>query len=87
MSTDKQKSLAALKICRGQIDGIIRMIEENRYCIDISNQIMASQAVLKRANKLIITQHMNHCVKSAMNDPEQTDDKINEIIDLLDKIL
>ena len=39
-----------LKIARGQLDGILQMIEADRYCVDISNQIMATQALLKSAN-------------------------------------
>ena len=62
MNQEKQQAVQALKTARGQIDGIIKMIEDGRYCIDISNQILASSAMLKRANLLILKQHMNHCV-------------------------
>ena len=48
MNQEKQQALQALKTARGQIDGIIKMIEDGRYCIDISNQILASSAMLKR---------------------------------------
>ena len=41
MSDERKKALQNLKTARGQIDGIIRMIEEGRYCIDISNQILS----------------------------------------------
>ena len=54
MNQEKQQALQALKTARGQIDGIIKMIEDGRYCIDISNQILASSAMLKRANLLIL---------------------------------
>ena len=65
MNAEKKKALQCLKTAKGQIEGIIRMIEDERYCIDISNQVMASQALLKKANKLILQQHMHNCVKSA----------------------
>ena len=42
MQADREKTLRMLKTARGQIDGLIRMVEENRYCIDISNQLMLS---------------------------------------------
>ena len=48
---DKKQVTRLLKTARGQIDGILKMVEEDRYCIDISHQIMASEAILKRANK------------------------------------
>ena len=49
-----------LAISAGQIDGILRMIEEDRYCMDISNQIMATGSVLARANKEVLRGHMAH---------------------------
>ena len=87
MNDEKKKAVTALKTARGQIDGIIRMIEEGRYCIDISNQIMATEAGLKRANRLILTQHLNHCVREAAVNQEQTDEKVAELIDVLNKLL
>ena len=78
--------MQALKTCKGQIDGIIKMLEDGRYCIDISNQIIASQALLKRANMRILKQHLNHCVKHAfMND--NGDEKVDEIIGVLEKLI
>ena len=47
-----------LKIARGQLDGILQMIEADRYCVDISNQIMATQALLKSANQQILQAHI-----------------------------
>ncbi|WRS27262.1 metal-sensing transcriptional repressor [Oscillospiraceae bacterium MB08-C2-2] len=87
MNTEQKKAITALKTCRGQIEGIIAMIEEGRYCIDISNQIMASQAVLKRANKLILAQHMSHCVLSAMQNEDQAQHKLEEIQEIINKLL
>ncbi len=58
MNEERKKALQALKTARGQIDGIINMIEEERYCIDISNQILAAQSLVKKANMLILKQHL-----------------------------
>lgn len=87
MNEEKKKALQCLKTARGQVDGIIKMIEDERYCIDISNQIMASQALLKKANKLILKQHMNNCVKSAFENNECKDEKIEEIVTILNKLI
>lgn len=62
------------------------MIEEGRYCIDISNQIVAAQDLLKKANMLILKQHIHHCVKDAVK-KDNGDEKINEIIEILSKIM
>lgn len=47
-----------LKIARGQIDGILQMIEEDRYCVDISNQLQSTQALLRSANQEILQAHI-----------------------------
>lgn len=86
MNPEKKQALQALKTARGQIDGIIRMIEDGRYCIDISNQIFASSAMLKRANLLILKQHLNHCVLEAA-EQGQGGEKIDEIIEILSKVM
>jgi DNA-binding FrmR family transcriptional regulator len=86
MNQEKTKALQALKTSKGQIEGIIKMLEEERYCLDISNQIMAAESLLKKANLLILKQHLSHCVKAAVlsNNGEE---KIEEIIELLSKIM
>lgn len=86
MNEEKTKALISLKTSKGQIEGIIKMIEEGRYCVDISNQIIAAQALLKKANLLILKQHINHCVKDAFKH-DNGDEKIDEILELLAKIM
>lgn len=85
MNEEKKKALQLLKTSRGQIEGIMKMIEDGRYCIDISNQIVAVQALLKKANMLILKQHLNHCVKDAFLH-ENGEEKVDEIIELLTKL-
>ena len=74
-----------LKIARGQIDGILQMIEENRYCVDISNQLQSTQALLRSANQEILQAHIRSCVREAL----QTDvenPKLEEALKLLEKM-
>ena len=61
------------------------MVEEDRYCMDISNQLLAIQSVLKKANREILHAHMNSCVKQAFEEGDGQK-KIDEILNLLDKI-
>ena len=81
---DKKQVLNLLKTSRGQIDGIIKMLEEDRYCVDISKQVLSVQALLKKANLKIIDQHIRHCVKEAFLNGNG-DDKVTEVIELIDK--
>ncbi len=86
MQADKTKVTRLLKTARGQIDGILNMIENDRYCIDISTQIMAAQAVLTKANREILHAHMEYCVKNAVGS-ENSDEKIKEVLEVMDKLL
>jgi len=85
MNNDQKKALQALKTSKGQIEGTIKMLEDGRYCVDISNQIFAAQALLKKANMLILKQHMEHCVKEAFEQGNGSE-KIEEIIGILSRI-
>ena len=86
MKADHTQVTRLLKTARGQIDGIIKMVEENRYCIDISQQLMATEAILNRTNKEILAAHLKHCVQEA-DTPEARSQKIDEFIGTLSKIL
>ncbi len=54
MQADRKKIERLLKTARGQIDGILRMVEEDRYCMDISAQVTATEAILKKVNNEVI---------------------------------
>lgn len=86
MMADEKTVLRLLKTARGQIDGIIKMVEEDRYCMDISQQLTAADAMLRRANREILSAHLKHCVENARDDKEQAD-KIDELVKALEKIL
>lgn len=86
MNKEKKEAVKVLKIAKGQIEATIKMIEEERYCVDISNQIIASQSLLKKANMLILRQHMSHCVMEAF-EQDNSDEKIDEVMKLLSKII
>ncbi len=88
MRADRDTTLRKLKTVRGQIDGIIRMVEDDRYCIDISNQLMASIAILKNINKDVLEAHLRHCVLEAFDvgNPSEKAEKIEEIIGVIDKL-
>ena len=86
MMADQKTVLRLLRTARGQIDGIIKMVEENRYCIDISQQLMATEAILNKVNKEILTAHLKNCVANAETQKEK-EQKIDELVSMLGKIL
>ena len=86
MQADKQKVTRLLKTARGQMDGILKMVEEDLYCIDISQQLMATEAILNKVNKEILTAHLKNCVSHAESQ-EEKEEKIDELVSMLGKIL
>ena len=67
MSTDKSAAaLKRLNRIEGQVRGIARMVEEDRYCIDIVTQIEAVRAALRRVEEDILRDHVAHCVEHAI---------------------
>ncbi len=83
---ESRNALAALKTARGQIDGIVKMIEEDRYCIDVSKQILAVSALLRKANSTVLRQHMNTCVADALSEGNGTE-KLDEIMRVIDSYI
>jgi DNA-binding FrmR family transcriptional regulator len=68
----------------GQVRGIARMVEEERYCIDILTQMQAVKAALKRVEEEILKEHAAHCVAHAIASGDAGDQtaKFNELVDL-----
>lgn len=73
-----------LKIAKGQIESSIKMLEEGRYCIDISKQLLATQALIKKANLEILDGHIRHCVTEAVIEGN-SEEKINEVMEIVSK--
>ena len=88
MKAEQGKVEHRLKIVKGQVEGIQRMVEEDRYCIAISNQIMAAIQALKGINRDVLEAHLHHCVKESIesSDAEGAQEKIEEIIKVIDKL-
>ena len=86
MKADHQIVSQALKTARGQLDGIMRMVEEDRYCVDISNQLLATEALLRKTNKIVLEAHLKSCVRESFENNSDVDTKIEEILRILAKL-
>lgn len=86
MKADKTNIERLLKTAKGQLEGILKMVEEDRYCIDISNQILATQSLLGKVNREVLKAHMQCCVKEAVESDDR-EQKMNEITELMEKLL
>lgn len=81
----KASRLKRLNRIEGQVRGLARMVEEDRYCIDIVTQIAAVRAALRRVEEDVLRDHVSHCVAHAMasGDKAEQEQKISELMDVL----
>jgi DNA-binding FrmR family transcriptional regulator len=86
MNTDaKSACLKRLNRIEGQVRGLARMVEEDRYCIDVVTQIAAVRAALRRVEEEVLRDHVAHCVEHAIKSGDKADQrrKITELMDVL----
>ena len=85
MTGKNMATLNRLKRVEGQVRGVARMIEQDRYCIDILHQIQAVRAALARIEDAVLADHAAHCVSDAIasGDPDAQREKFNELIELV----
>ena len=83
----KKSQLARLGRIEGQVRGVARMIEEERYCIDVLTQIRAVRAALDKVEQETLSDHLQHCVAHAFHAGSERDrqTKIEELIEVLDR--
>jgi len=81
----KDSPLKRLNRIKGQVRGITRMVEDDRYCIDIVTQIAAVRAALRRAEEEILRDHVAHCVEDAIASGNRAEQrrKIAELMDVV----
>ncbi|MBJ7411681.1 MAG: metal-sensitive transcriptional regulator [Phenylobacterium sp.] len=84
---DKPRLLNRLNRVEGQVRGIARMIEEDRYCIDVLTQIQAVRAALTKVETEMLREHLSHCIEGAIvsGDKDQQRQKASELIQLLER--
>ncbi|WP_170004942.1 metal-sensing transcriptional repressor [Pseudopontixanthobacter vadosimaris] len=86
-SADVSKIVNRLRRVEGQVRGVAQMVEDDRYCIDILNQMQAVKAALGRAESEILKRHAGCCVAEAIasGDAEEQKQKFGELVDLFEK--
>jgi DNA-binding FrmR family transcriptional regulator len=86
--TKSTKTINRLRRIEGQVRGIIKMLEDDRYCIDVLTQMQAIKSAVARAESEILKDHANSCVAEAIKsgDPDAQREKVSELIDLFDKL-
>ena len=78
----KKKAIHRAKIIRGQLDGLIKAIEEEKYCVDLITQSRSMQLSLKSMDRVLLANHLQVHVKHMLNDKKQESKAIKELVDL-----
>jgi DNA-binding FrmR family transcriptional regulator len=83
----KSSVLKRLSRVEGQVRGLAKMVEDDRYCIDIVTQIAAVRAALRRAEEEVLRDHVAHCVEHAIasGDPDDQRQKVAELMDVVSR--
>jgi CsoR family transcriptional regulator, copper-sensing transcriptional repressor len=81
----KERALARLKKIEGQVRGLQRMVEEERYCADVLTQIASVHEALRGVGKLMMGNHLRHCITGALRsgDPVRAERTYAELLDLM----
>ena len=84
---DKPKLLNRLSRVEGQLRGIRKMVEDDRYCIDVLTQIQAARAALAKVESEMLKTHLSHCIEGAIvsGDAAEQRTKARELIELLER--
>lgn len=85
--SDKDRYLTRLKRIEGQTRGLQRMIEEEKYCIDIITQISAVNSALENVAVALLQDHLKHCVTEAVESGKDTEHKITEASEAIARML
>ena len=83
----KTKALGRLRRIEGQVQGIHRMVEEDKYCVDILLQLAAVQGAVEQAQKLLLGQHIESCVAEAIRSgsTRERQRKVDELLDVFSR--
>jgi DNA-binding FrmR family transcriptional regulator len=87
MKIDRAGVLNRLHRIEGQVRGVSRMVEEDRYCIDVMTQIRAIKAALTRVESMMLKDHLGHCIEGAIvsGDAAEQRKKAAELIELISR--
>jgi DNA-binding FrmR family transcriptional regulator len=79
----RRKNLARLRKIEGQVRGIARMVEDDRYCIDILDQVAAVEKALRAVSAELVRNHLHHCVRHALSGHGDADATLDELVAVL----
>jgi CsoR family transcriptional regulator, copper-sensing transcriptional repressor len=86
-TASKDQLLGRLARVEGQVRGVSRMVEEDRYCIDVLTQISAARAALEQISLGLLDQHARHCMLGEGEAPESPDEQVEELMGAVGRLV
>lgn len=86
-TASKEQLLKRLARIEGQVRGLSKMVEEDRYCIDVVTQINAAQAALDKISLALLDGHARHCMQGKGGAPDDPDERVNELMGAVGRLL
>ena len=84
-SGDKQEILVRLRKMEGQLKGIQRMVEQDRYCVDVLNQLSSISAATRKVAAIMMRNHIQGCVRDALRRDERSDEYVDELVAVVER--
>ncbi len=82
---DKKEILVRLRKLEGQLKGIQRMVDGDKYCVDVLNQLSSVVAATQKVAAIILTDHIKGCIRDALIRDEHSDDHVNELVTVIER--
>lgn len=83
--SDKGKILLRLRKMEGQLKGIQKMVEQDKYCVDVLNQLNSIIAATQKVAAIILKDHIQGCVKDALTHNDHSDDYVKELVEVVER--
>ncbi len=84
---DKELLQNRLRRIEGQVRGVQRMVDEEAYCVDVLTQIAGAVSALEKVGVILLRDHVEHCVREAVDNGEKTDEKIEALTAAVERFL
>ena len=82
---DKQDIIVRLRRMEGQLKGIRKMVEDDKYCVDVLNQLSSIMAATQRVATIIMKDHIKGCVRDTLTHNENSEEKVDELVWVVEK--
>ncbi len=84
-TSDKQQLLLRLKRMEGQLKGIQKMVEQDKYCVDVLNQLSSIIAATQKVATIIMTDHIKGCVREALTSGDESEERVDELVAVVER--